>query len=164
MANFYDEIAPSYDALYKEEQMKKLSLIKGLGIIDEKDDVLDVGCGTGFSLDYFKANMTGVDPAAKLLEKYTGKKNILKAKAEELPFKDHKFDLVMSVTAIQNFDDIYKGLKEMERVGQEKFVFTVQKRSPKLSFITDCIKEVFKKSSIQTMDEGKDLVFIVKKS
>lgn len=144
--------------------MKKLSLIKKLGIIEETDDVLDVGCGTGFSLDYFKANMTGVDPASKLLEKYGGKKDVLEAKAEELPFKDHKFDVVMSVTAIQNFEDIYKGLKEMERVGQDKFVFTVQKRSPKLGFITDCIKEVFKKGDIDTVDEGKDLVFIVKKS
>ena len=47
----YSEIASSYNELYKDEQIKKLSMIKRN--IKIAPVLLDVGCGTGISTNYF---------------------------------------------------------------------------------------------------------------
>ena len=74
MINYYNGIAKGYDELYKDEQLKKYAYL-----LDDKDlfkgvsTMLDVGCGTGFSLDYFPVkDAVGVDPAEKLVEQYKG--------------------------------------------------------------------------------------------
>ena len=47
----YNHIAKSYNELHKEEQIKKLDIIKkNIKIISP---LLDVGCGTGISTNYF---------------------------------------------------------------------------------------------------------------
>ena len=47
----YNKIAKSYNELHKEEQIKKLEIIKkNIKIIPP---LLDVGCGTGISTNYF---------------------------------------------------------------------------------------------------------------
>mgnify|MGYP000548345254 CR=1 FL=1 len=73
--NYYNEISQGYEELYKEEQIKKLNFIKEflkkLGInIKESDKLLDVGCGTGLTTQFWQnKNKTGIDPAEKLIKK-----------------------------------------------------------------------------------------------
>ena len=83
------------------------------------------------------------------------------AEAENLPFKDSSFDVVISITAIQNFHDIEKGLKEIRRVGKDRFVLSFLKRSPKKDIITKNIKKLFK--VVKEIEEEKDIIFIAKK-
>ena len=129
MTNYYNGIAAGYDELYKEEQLKKFAIVlEDKDLFEGTKTMLDVGCGTGFSLDYFPVEkITGVDPAEKLVEQYKGKQTIMVGSAEELPFEDNSFDLVTSFTAIQNFSDIKKGLEEIKRVGHHKFALTFLK-------------------------------------
>ncbi len=157
MGHYYDQISGSYNSLHKEEQLKKLAIIKKHLKVSPEDKLLDVGCGTGISSD-FPCTVIGIDPSEDLLKLNPYKEKIL-AKAESLPFEDNQFDIVISVTAIHNFDDIEKGLREMRRVGKERFVFSVLKRSAKIKDIKELINRYFKVSFI--IEEEKDIIFFV---
>ncbi|MFH1590105.1 MAG: class I SAM-dependent methyltransferase [archaeon] len=154
MKTYYDDIADGYETLHKEEQLKKLNIIKENFEVKEDDLMLDVGCGTGFSSEVFKCKIIGLDPSAELLKKCSFR--TVKVGAEEIPFLDHYFDIVISVTAIHNFEDYKKGLLEMKRVGSGRFAFSLLKKSNKFEAIKTFIKENFDVK--KEIDEEKDLI------
>jgi len=155
--DYYDEISEGYEELHKEEQEAKLDIIKKNIEIEKSDKLLDVGCGTGLT-SMFDCDVTGVDPAKQLLEKAKQKGiKTVQAEAENLPFKTNEFDIVVSITAIQNFHDIEKGLKEIKRVGKSRFVLTFLKKSEKREKIGKLIKEIFEVKRI--IEQEKDLIF-----
>jgi ubiquinone/menaquinone biosynthesis C-methylase UbiE len=156
--NYYDETAEGYNELHGEEQLKKLRIIVNEIKVAKETKLLDVGCGTGLSAKVFNCDITGIDPAEKLLEQCPFK--TIKAKAESLPFKDNEFDVVIAVTSIHNFDDIEKGLKEIKRVGKDRFALTVLKKANNSTKIIEKIKELF--TVMKEIDEDKDKVFILK--
>ena len=154
---YYDEISEGYEELHKEEQLKKVKIILNKLNLKKTDKLLDVGCGTGFYLDLFDCDVTGIDPSEKLLEQYHGEHQVILGSAESLDFPDNSFDIVMSITAIHNFDDIEQGLKEIQRVGKDRFVFSVLKRSPNYDIIEKLINELFIVD--ETIEEDKDYLF-----
>jgi len=155
--SYYDEISEGYEELHKEEQLKKVKIILNKLKLKKTDKLLDVGCGTGLYLDLFDCDVTGIDPSEKLLEQYNGEHQVILGSAESLDFSDNSFDIVMSITAIHNFDDIEKGLKEIQRVGKDRFVFSVLKRSPKYDMIEKLINELFIVD--EAIEEDKDYLF-----
>lgn len=163
-SNYYNQIAEGYDELHKEEQLKKLSVIKYSGIIHSTDLLLDVGCGTGFSLDYFVVKQSvGVEPAAKLLEQYKGVSQTIVGCAEKLPFSDNQFDVVISLTAIQNFSNVKQGLEEIRRVGKDRFALTFLKKLSKTPELEKELRSVFEKFTIEKIEEEKDYIFLIKR-
>jgi ubiquinone/menaquinone biosynthesis C-methylase UbiE len=159
---YYDDIAEGYDRLHKEEQLKKLACIFEQNIIQGSDVLLDVGCGTGFSLDYFEVKEAyGVDPAKKLVEQYQGSASIQVACAEDLPFSDDFFDVVISVTALQNFSDLRKGLEEIKRVGKSRFILTTLKRSSCITELELLLPQVFTGLQIHKTEEAIDVIYIL---
>ena len=94
-------------------------------IIDRYADngmyILDVGCGHSEDLEpvYAKTNYTyGIDPDRRSIEKNRIIKNKFIASANELPFEDNFFDLVVSSWVLEHlenpkkvFDEIYRVLK-----------------------------------------------------
>lgn len=161
MDNYYNQISEGYEELHKEEQLKKIELIKKYLKPDPDDKLLDVGCGTGLTTEPWQCKRYGIDPAKKLLERSRDKENIeyRLAPAENIPYKDNFFDIVISITAIQNFQDIEKGLKEIKRVGKDRFILTFLKKSPKAEMIKRSINKLFKVKEV--IEEEKDLIFIV---
>ncbi len=148
--NYYDEISKGYNELHKEEQIKKVNeIIDELKITNEK--VLDVGCGTAFYSYLFK-DYTGIDNSKGMLSKT--KANVIHGEAENLPFEDKSFDVVISITAIQNFTNIEKAIKEIRRVAKNKIAISIIKRSKKLKEVETLLKD-FKK-----IEEDKDIIFI----
>ncbi|MBI2508069.1 class I SAM-dependent methyltransferase [Candidatus Woesearchaeota archaeon] len=158
--NYYNSISKGYEELHKEEQLKKVNIIKRYLEISKSDRLLDVGCGTGLTTSPWKCKKYGIDPAENLLKKARLKDKIIykKASAEKIPFKSHFFDVVVSITAIQNFDDIEKGLKEIKRVGKDKFILSFLKKSKKRKKISKLIKKHFKVRKI--IEEEKDIIYI----
>lgn len=156
---YYDEISEGYEELHEEEQLKKIKLIKSFLKPEPDEKLLDVGCGTGLTTEPWPCIRFGIDPAKKLIARARQRDSIVYkvAPAESIPFPDNTFDYVISVTAIQNFSDIEKGLKEILRVGKGKFVLTFLKRSPKKEFIEKKIKELFK--IVDVIEEEKDFIF-----
>jgi ubiquinone/menaquinone biosynthesis C-methylase UbiE len=159
--NYYDKIAKGYDELHGEEQLKKARIILSKLKLKRTDKLLDVGCGTGFYLDLFKCRVIGIDPSEELIKHYKGKHKLIVGKAEELPFKDNSFDIVISITAIHNFHNIEKSLKEIRRVGKKKFVFSVLKRTKKMAVIEKLIYDFFLID--EAIDEDKDMIFFCSK-
>ncbi|MBS3157467.1 class I SAM-dependent methyltransferase [Candidatus Woesearchaeota archaeon] len=159
--NYYDKIAKGYEELHKEEQLKKIKIIKKHLKLKPIDKLLDVGCGTGLTTTPWKCKRYGIDPSKKLLERARQKDKITYklASAENIPFKDNFFDIVISITAIQNFTNIEKGLKEIKRVGKDRFILTFLKKSSKKDKIIKLIQKIFKVKEI--IEEEKDIIFVI---
>lgn len=92
------------------------------------DDVLDVGCGTGWAtqalIDRFRpARITGVDPAEGMLEKFQAKLGgiegvevtLAQADVENMPVADGSFDLVICSMAYHWFPHKWEAAKAMAR-------------------------------------------------
>ena len=159
--NYYDKIAKGYEELHKEEQLKKIKIIKKHLKLKPIDKLLDVGCGTGLTTTPWKCKRYGIDPSKKLLERARQKDKITYklASAENIPFKDNFFDIVISITAIQNFTNIEKGLKEIKRVGKDRFILTFLKKYSKKDKIIKLIQKIFKVKEI--IEEEKDIIFVI---
>ena len=89
--------------------------------------VLDVGCGTGYLLrclgrQYPDAErLAGIDAAASMIlaaqkSADDARLSFLAGVAEELPYPDESFDLVVSTTSFDHWSDQQKGLAECRRV------------------------------------------------
>jgi len=156
MDEYYDKIAKGYNELHAEEQKKKLAIIKKYIQPEKSDLLLDVGCGTGVSSDW-DCKVIGIDPSVELIKQ--NPRNKAAAKGEFLPFKDDSFDYVVSLTAIQNFSDIEKGVKEIKRVARGRIAITTLKKIKKIGQIKEAIKNNF--NIIEEIEEEKDIIFIL---
>lgn len=160
--NYYDEISEGYEELHREEQEKKIAIIKQRLKVNPEEKLLDVGCGTGLTTRAWNCKRFGLDPSKKLLEKAKQADpdgEYALAPAEKIPFPDSSFDIVTSITAIQNFNNIEKGLKEIKRVGKGKFVLSFLKKSDKRKKIESIIISLFKPAS--KIEEDNDIIFLI---
>ncbi|HYD02847.1 MAG TPA: class I SAM-dependent methyltransferase [Alphaproteobacteria bacterium] len=167
--NYYDSIAKGYNELHAEEQLKKLEIIgKELktnpdlsGFMKPNYSLLDVGCGTGISTGFFNCKTRiGIDPSKNLIaiaKTHYPMIDFQVCGAEDISFKDKKFDIVISLTAIQNFSDLEKGLSEIKHVGKDKFILTFLKKSQKNKQIDEFIRKKF--DVIKFIDEEKDYIY-----
>ena len=116
----YDLTAYMYDRRYREIQREKYETV--LANVTSVDRVLDLGCGTGMLLSPLEKKarlVVGVDMSAEMLreakKRATGTPLVL-ADADHLPFADGSFDMVVSVTLLQNMPDPGKTVRELARV------------------------------------------------
>ncbi len=163
---YYDNIARGYEELHREEQEKKVGLVKKFLTVKESDLLLDVGCGTGITSN-FPCLVVGLDPAKKLLERFSASLaksiTLVCAPAEKMPLPDSNFDIVVSLTSLQNFDDPEQGLREMCRVGKKKAQYAISflKKSAKKKMLIRLIKKYFVVE--KEIEEEKDIIFFCRK-
>ena len=151
----YDQIAKSYNELHKEEQLKKLNIIKeNMKIIPP---LLDIGCGTGISTNFFKVKSVGIDNCKEMIENGNG--DLRYADAENLPFKDKTFNTIISVTVFQNITNMEKALKEIIRVSKNNNIcITFLKKSKKLNEFRKLFEKYFENH--KEIEEEKDTIFL----
>ncbi len=155
---YYDSISAGYDELHKEEQEKKLAIIKRYLKPKNTDKLLDIGCGTSISTQ-FDCVCYGIDPSEELLKiagrKFPGKTFVL-GSAEKLPFDNVYFDYIISLTAAQNFTDLKKAVSEINRVAKPgcKIAISILKKSPKAKELRSQLK------NYECVEEDKDLIFV----
>lgn len=110
--------------------------------------ILDVGCGKAFLLYELKQLLPGVSIQGFDLSSYAIenakdeiKEHLFIHKAEDsYPYENKTFDLVISLGALHNLKiyDLKKALREIERVGKEKFVMVEAYRNDTELFNLEC--------------------------
>jgi len=102
--------------------------------LNEKNSILDVGCGKGFMIyDFIKLipnlKIEGIDVSEyAITNSKTEISHLLKvANAHTLPYEDKSFDYVISINTIHNLDleECKKALKEITRVAKKGSFVTV---------------------------------------
>lgn len=132
----FDDISPRYDFL---NHLLSFGIDKGwrrkvrkLLAKDKPQTILDVATGTAdLAIELSKigdVRITGVDISRGMLEigerkvlkkDLTSKIRLLQSDGENLPFKDNEFDAVTVSFGVRNFDNLEKGISEMQRVLKE---------------------------------------------
>lgn len=97
--------------------------------------VLDIGCGKGFLLFELMQQVPGLEICGLDCSRYAiehakeeVKPYLLQGTADQLPFKDHSFDLVISINTLHNLYcyQLDKALQEIQRVGQSHKYIVVE--------------------------------------
>jgi SAM-dependent methyltransferase len=91
-----------------------------------KQRLLDIGCGTGFFLEFFWScgfDLTGIDLSPDMLasarEKIGNRADLHLGSADHLPFEDREFDYASIMTVLEFVDDPGKVLREAARVARK---------------------------------------------
>ena len=138
--NYYDEIASGYNKLYGNEQLKKAKAIISCLKINDADELLDVGCGSGIATELFPCKKTGIDPSKELIKQCSFK--AIQGSAENLPFPDAHFDIVISLTALHHSIDFKKALLEMKRVAKKYIVISLLRKAGSFDQMEQEIKNI----------------------
>lgn len=122
MKNPFDEYANEYDNWFVtnrvlfESELKAIEEVFPIG----KVKALEIGCGTGIFAEKLGVEY-GIDPAPFALE--IAKKRgvvVTEGYAENLPYSNHSFDLVLFITSICFIKDIEKAFQEANRILRDK--------------------------------------------
>jgi len=110
--------------------------------------ILDVGCGKGFLLYEIKkllpdARIAGFDISKHGIAdaKEEIRDNLFLHKAQDpYPYKDSEFDLVISLGTLHNLRifDLQKALREIERIGKNKYIMVESFRNELELFNLEC--------------------------
>ncbi|MEK7580146.1 MAG: class I SAM-dependent methyltransferase [Patescibacteria group bacterium] len=146
----YNLAAANYDK--KEKYLNSFEqgkIFELLGEIKNKE-VLDVGAGTGRLTNILVqkgAKVTAMDISKKMLDVLRRKNPLIKTiigGAENLPFKDKIFDLVISTFLIIHLKDLTKFFNEVCRVLKDDGYFLLtninQKEAPEIDTVKGLIK------------------------
>lgn len=125
-SRLYRQLTPAYDLVFPLIIRKRIHrTIQSLGL-KSGQRVLEVGIGTGISLDAYPAdvNVVGIDLSAEMLQHarrkadQKGLRNIelLEMNAEELTFDDEQFDVVLAFHVISVVSRPRQMMSEMVRV------------------------------------------------
>lgn len=154
-----------------QQELTKISLELSKPISDKKSiNILDVGCGTGFSLELLKElgylNIKGIDPSKEMISLAKVKKLDVKIGGfEDLSKINEKFDLIISISA---FQWILSKKKEIEvknivkKVGKNLEKLLLKKGVCIIQFYPSCIQGLLEKEVLKVIESSfKRVGFLV---
>jgi len=127
----FDEWGPTYERHWMQrwimDPVQRSVLDMAAQSMPQPRRVLDIGCGTGRLLRqvgarFPQAQLNGVDPADGMINQGIAllppgsNIRIQHGTAEELPFPDGSFDLVLSTMSFHHWHDRAQGCREVRRV------------------------------------------------
>jgi len=118
--------AATYDRqLRRAEKFGLTEMRRGL-LAQAAGDVLEIGGGTGANLAHYRptvGSLTLTEPDASMLKRLERHARqaapsalVLRAPAEDLPFEDDAFDVVVSTLVLCGVDDQPRAIREIRRV------------------------------------------------
>jgi len=132
--------AQDYDAFFEKGRGRhclelEIKLISSLIRPMPGKRLLDIGCGTGLSLEPFvdlDMSLTGIDPSAYMLDKAAERLghrvDLHRGAAEDLPFDDNTFDTALLFFSLEFSNRPAKAIEEACRVAREQVVIGVHNR------------------------------------
>jgi ubiquinone/menaquinone biosynthesis C-methylase UbiE len=137
--------------------------------------VLDIGSGTGFPLIEIAQRLGetscvyGIDPWDEVRDRAQSKISkyeiqnavILKGYAENMPFDDSFFDVIVSNNGINNVEDLNKTFAECSRVSKTRaqFLFTMNLEGSMLEFYNILKDELEKNNNKTAVDNMKQHIY-----
>jgi len=142
--------AATYDRFMKSTELG-LAQHRATLLAAARGDVLEIGAGTGVNLGYYGddvASLTLTEPDPAMLKRLQQRVDqsgrtatVLRAPAEDLPFDDERFDVVVSTLVLCGVDDQPRALREARRVvrpgGHLLFMEHVRSDDPRLAHKQD---------------------------
>ncbi|WP_101509973.1 class I SAM-dependent methyltransferase [Thermotoga sp. KOL6] len=128
---YYDRVAEKYDSMYDNPRWHLYHELLQCFLkehLKEPCKILDLGGGTGRWSLFFqnrRFDVVMVDPSEKMLKvaKEKGVKNVIKARAESLPFPSESFDGVLALGDVLSYvENRDKAFSEVRRVLKPKGV------------------------------------------
>ena len=141
----FDAQAAEYELWYRTPEGRYAdALEKGLFLRliqpESGQSVLDIGCGTGHNLAFFRElglKVTGIDASEPMLDIASGKLGtdvkLHCGHAEELPFENNSFDIVTLITVMEFVSEPIKVLKEAARVAREQIYLGILNKASLLA-------------------------------
>lgn len=139
--------ASEYDAAFDAARYQygldlEIKLMLELLKPEKGQRVLDIGCGTGISLEPLLdkgLNLTGIDPSLYMLDlasKRLGNQvDLHRGWAEDLPFDDNAFDSAIFFTSLEFTDRPAKAIEEASRVAKDTLIICVLNRHAPLNMV-----------------------------
>lgn len=169
--------AGSYDAWFDQARNKyaldlEIKLMLDLLSPEKGQRILDIGCGTGISLEPLLdrgLNLTGVDPSLYMLDlasKRLGHQvDLHRGAAEELPFDDNAFDCAILFISLEFTDRPAKAVEEACRVAKDNVVLCVLNRYAPLNMVRrfKCffMPDIYTHAHFFSIWELKQIVFAI---
>lgn len=129
--------------------------------LSKKSKILDVGCGEGRTLTYFREigfnNLIGIDTSISALKLCEGRgfkisKDVFIMDASNTTFKDNEFDLVFAEGFLEHFKNVEPFVKEISRVCK-KYILLIQPNHFSIfGKILNFIMENFSRSHVKEYD------------
>lgn len=120
--DLYDQTVSHYDERYRNIQFSKFSETSVRW--EDRDVVLDVGCGTGLLIEYMTIEpiiFVGVDLSVNMLKVARRKSSwpiFIAGDVRKLPLKQEVFSKVVSFSVLQNIPDPREVIGEIFRVSK----------------------------------------------
>jgi ubiquinone/menaquinone biosynthesis C-methylase UbiE len=144
-------IAPAYDRMSRSSEEAGLGAVRQGLLAEASGRVVEIGSGTGVNLPYYGEGVESLvltDPEPPMLRRLQRAVNehrpgsrVLQASAEELPFEDGSFDVLVSTLVLCGVDDPSRALGEARRVlrpgGRLLFIEHVRSDDPSLARFQD---------------------------
>jgi ubiquinone/menaquinone biosynthesis C-methylase UbiE len=139
--------ATSYDTLFEHGKNRycldlEIKLMLDLLSPEKGQRILDIGCGTGTSLEPLLGkglNLTGIDPSPYMLDiaskKLGTEVELHRGVAEDLPFEDNEFDCAFFFISLEFTDRPAKAIEEACRVAKDTVIICVLNRFAPLNII-----------------------------
>lgn len=143
--------AATYDRFMGGTEAAGLAAMRRELLAGARGNVLEVGGGTGANLTYYGPGVTSLtitepEPAmVRRLQRHVNEvapdTTILRAPAEDLPFEDGSFDVVVSTLVLCAVDDQPRAVRELRRVlrpqGRLLYLEHVRGEDPKVARMQD---------------------------
>jgi ubiquinone/menaquinone biosynthesis C-methylase UbiE len=156
----------SYPNIDIDEEIFSTYKLKG------NETIIDIGCGFGDLLirlrkDGHKGKLYGIDISKGMIEEAKENSKGLDiqfkvSKAEELPFKDESFDIVICKHSLYHFE-LDKAISEIERCLKKKgiLIFTLNSYSQRSKYYSEKYKKLISKelNNYNYVDTGNNLNF-----
>lgn len=167
--------AEAYDAWFSKAKNQyclklEINLLMRLLAPETGQRILDIGCGTGVSLEPLLdmgLTLTGIDSSPPMLElaskKFADRVDLHKGPAEDLPFEDNAFDSAFFFTSLEFMDRPAKAIEEACRVAKDRVVICVLNRYAPLNMIRRVkgffVPGIYAHASFFSIWELKQLMF-----
>ena len=111
----FNQAASRYDEFADIQKITAKRLVQELQTLSLKPQkILDLGCGTGYLSDQIKqlypdVDVVGVDLSDAMLKRHSHQHHKICADAQQLPFAEQSFDLIVSNAMLQWLPDLIIG-------------------------------------------------------